>query len=469
LVVGPSQWPHGMAWLTDYLHQRGLLAGIYTDPGASGCDGQGVGSLGHYHQDADTFAAWGFDAVKVDFCGAAQAGLPPQSQYTQFAHALANNSSHRPMLLNVTNFWEPGQIDGTRPSWADSAYANYQWAPAIAQSWCADTDVGFGGGRGIRFANVLRNLDADAAHPEAAGPGHWNDPDYLGPELGMTSGQAQAQFSMWAMLAAPLILGSDPRGLSAQTITMLANQRVIAVDQDPLGAQARAISSQGSGQVWVKPLADGSRAVALLNRGTSARQITTSAAAVGLPSAASYRLEDLWTGQMTTSTGSISTSVPGQSAVLYRIEPVLGAPAADAPTTAAASLLGVVAVAGPGRHLYVHAPQLAAGWHNLGGDIRAAPAVANAPGRAAAAGCCSWPWAAIMASGCPEPRARGGDCPRGPTASTRRPPRSGARLCTWPAEAPIARCGTEEPEFGERRLRGEEALTGAPAVGARAR
>jgi alpha-galactosidase len=153
LVLDPHQWPHGMAWLTDYLHERGLLAGIYTDAGATGCGGQGVGSLGHYQQDADTFGAWGFDAVKVDFCGAGQAGLAPQPQYTQFADALANNSSHRSMLLNVTNFWEPGQIDGTRPSWADSAYANYQWAPQIAQSWRTDTDVGFGGGRGIRFAD----------------------------------------------------------------------------------------------------------------------------------------------------------------------------------------------------------------------------------------------------------------------------------------------------------------------------
>ena len=212
LVVDRHQWPHGLRWLTDWLHRHGLLAGIYTDAGKSGCHGQGVGSLGHYQQDADRFAAWGFDAVKVDFCGAGQAGLVPKPAYARFAKAIANNSSHRKMILNVCNFWVPGQINGTLPTYANSAYASYRWASRIAQSWRTDTDIGFT--RNIQFVNVLRNLDHDAAHPTAAGPGHWNDPDYLGPELGMTPAEAQAQFSMWAIVAAPLILGSDPRALS---------------------------------------------------------------------------------------------------------------------------------------------------------------------------------------------------------------------------------------------------------------
>ncbi len=384
LVVDSTQWPHGLAWLTAYLHQQGLLAGIYTDAGASGCNGQGVGSLGHYQQDVDAFAAWGFDAIKVDFCGAGQAGLSPQSQYAQFAQAVANNASHRPMLLNVCNFWEPGQIDGTAPTWANSAYANYEWAPQIAQSWRTDTDIGFGGGRGINFADVLRNLESDAAHPEAAGPGHWNDPDYLGPELGMTSAQAQAQFSMWAMLAAPLVLGSDPRQLSLSTIAMLTNQRVIAVDQDPAGVQGTLLSRSGSGDVWVKPLAGGDRAVALLNRGTTALEISTTAAAVGVSSAGQYALQDLWTGEESTTTGPISALVPPQSAVLYRVSPLGGEVAISAPSSVAPSHVtlpepSVVAVAGAGGHMYVQAPQLPAGWQDLGGYILAAPAVAAQP------------------------------------------------------------------------------------------
>ena len=322
LVVDRHQWPHGLLWLTDWLHRHGLLAGIYTDAGKSGCHGQGVGSLDHYEQDADSFAAWGFDAVKVDFCGAGQAGLVPRPAYMRFAKALANNSSHRKMLLNVCNFWVPGQINGTLPTLANSAYSSYRWAPRIAQSWRTDTDIGFT--RNIQFVNVLRNLDHDAAHPTAAGPGHWNDPDYLGPELGMTSAEAQAQFSMWAIVAAPLILGSDPRALSPETIKMLENRRVIAVDQDPLGIQGTVVEQEGSGQVWSKPLTGGQAAVALLNRGAQPLQITTTASNAGLRSAASYKLRDLWAGTTETTSGEISAVVPPDSVVLYRVTPERG-------------------------------------------------------------------------------------------------------------------------------------------------
>jgi len=322
LVVDRHQWPHGLRWLTDWLHRRGLLAGIYTDAGNSGCHGQGVGSLGHYQQDADRFAAWGFDAVKLDFCGAGQAGLVPRPAYTRFAKALANNSSHRKLLLNVCNFWVPGQINGTLPTYGNSAYASYRWAPRIAQSWRTDTDIGFS--RNVQFVNVLRNLDHDAAHPTAAGPGHWNDPDYLGPELSMTSSEAQAQFSLWAIVAAPLILGSDPRALSPETIRMLENRQVIAVDQDPLGIQGTVVQQDGSGQVWSKPLSGERAAVALLNRGTVALQITTTASKAGLRSAAHYTVHDLWAGTTETTTGEISAVVPPDSVVLYRVTPVRG-------------------------------------------------------------------------------------------------------------------------------------------------
>ena len=119
--------------------------------------------------------------------------------------------------------------------------------------------------------------------------GHWNDPDYLGPGLGMTDTQAQSQFSMWAMVAAPLILGSDPRLLSTTNLNMLENPRVIAIDQDSLGAQGYLLSQSGSAQVWVRPLAGGARAVALFNTGSSSQQISTRASAVGMPRARSVQ------------------------------------------------------------------------------------------------------------------------------------------------------------------------------------
>jgi alpha-galactosidase len=320
LIVNREQWPHGLSWLTAWLHRRHLLAGIYADAGASGCYGQGVGSLSHYEQDARRFASWGFDAVKLDFCGAGQQGLRPEPAYTRFAKALAVKASHRQMLLNVGNFWVPGQIDGTRPSFADSAYTNHRWAPRIAQSWRTDTDIGATGS--IQFKNVLRNLDHNAAHPEAAVGGHWNDPDYLGPELGMTAAESQAQLSMWAIVAAPLILGSDPRTLSPAAVKMLTNRQVIAIDQDPLGIQGTAVQEEGSGQVWTKPLVGGHLAVALLNRGSESLRITTSASKIGLPPASAYRLQDLWAHTRKTTPGVITTLVPPHSVVLYRVTPL---------------------------------------------------------------------------------------------------------------------------------------------------
>lgn len=320
LIADPRQWPDGLSWLTGWLHRHDLLAGVYTDAGASGCYGQGVGSLGHYQRDADTFAAWGFDAVKVDFCGAGQASLTPLPLYEQFATALRNNSSHRPLLLNVCNFWVPGQIDGRRPSFVDSSYANALWAPGIAESWRTDTDIG--SARSVQFQNVLRNLDHNAAHPRAAGPGHWNDPDYLGPELGMSAAEAKAQMTMWSIMAAPLMLGSDPRRLSPATIRMLTNAEVIAIDQDPLGIQGTAIRQEGSGQVWVKPLAGGGRAVALLNRGDVTLRIATTARQIRIAGAGQYRIDDLWAHSTATTTGPISARVPPHAAVLLRVTPV---------------------------------------------------------------------------------------------------------------------------------------------------
>jgi hypothetical protein len=338
LIVDPTQWPDGMSGLTSWLHAQGLYAGIYTDAGTSGCSGQGVGSYGHYQQDVNQFASWGFDAIKLDFCGAGQKWLDqppndPRTLYGEFSRAVA--AASRPMILNVCNFWTPGAINGTAPSYADSSWDAFSWAPAIAQSWRTDTDIGYTGN--VQFQWVLRNLDQDSipnpSIQNAAGPpgssgigwGHWNDPDYLAPELGMTDTQAQSQFSMWAMVAAPLILGSDPRVLSpTTTIPMLKNSQVIAIDQDPLGAQGSLLSQSGSGQVWSKPLANGDRAVALFNRGSGPLQISTTASAVGLPQASSYMLSNLWTNETTTTTGDISANVPSDAVVLYRVTALAG-------------------------------------------------------------------------------------------------------------------------------------------------
>jgi alpha-galactosidase len=290
--------------------------GLYTDAGREGCGGAHEGSYGHYQQDVNTFASWGFDAVKVDFCGGVALHLQPKAAYTSFHDAILHNSSHRPMLLSICDFPEPGQVDG-EPSFGNSAFSSYTFGPSVGNSWRTDTDVGSPGY--VTFQTVLRNLDADATHPEAAGPGHWNDPDYLGPDQGLTETQFDTQLSMWAMLAAPLMISDNLSSASAASLRALENKEVIAVDQDPAGIQGTLVSSSGEGQVWVKPLSDGSRAVALLNRGTEPIGIETTASAVGAPPASVYELRNLWTHTTQSTSGTIQAQVPGESTVLLRV------------------------------------------------------------------------------------------------------------------------------------------------------
>jgi alpha-galactosidase len=315
--VSRSQWPHGMTWLTRTLHAAGLLAGLYTDAGADGCGGAGQGSYGHYQQDANTLAAWGFDAVKVDFCGGIEEHLNPAAAYSAFHAAIEGNSSHRRMLLSICNFLQPGQFAEGQPTLAESAFGSYTFGPGVGNSWRTDTDVG--APHHVSFADVLRNMDADAAQPQAAGPGHWNDPDYLGPDQGLSQAQFRSQLSMWAILAAPLMISDNLTRISAASRTAVANGELIAIDQDPAGVQGTLASAAGAGEVWARPMADGSRAVALLNRGSSALRITTSASTVGLPVAGRYLLRDVWRHVGHLTGGPISAEVPAQSTVLLRV------------------------------------------------------------------------------------------------------------------------------------------------------
>ena len=328
ITVSSTQWPHGLAWLTQTLHAWGFKVGIYTDAGPTGCSGTDRGSYGHYQQDVNTFAAWGFDAVKVDFCGGDDLRLNPKNAYTQFEDAILHNSSHRPMMLNICVYAQPGQVSSGYPSFAASAFASYSWGYSVATSWRTDTDIG-SPSTGVTFADVLRNLDADATEPLAAGPGHWNDPNYLGPDLGMTDAQFQTQFSMWAMLAAPLMISDNLSTLSPASFATVSNAQMIAIDQDRLGRQGTQVPpadinvspATGDGQVWLKPLEHGHYAVALLNIGSKPLTIATTAHALQIPAAASYALANVWAGGSTTTSGPIEATVGADSTVVFVASP----------------------------------------------------------------------------------------------------------------------------------------------------
>ncbi len=307
LQADPVKFPHGIKAVADYVHARGLKLGIYEDVGTATCAGY-PGSYGHVQQDADTFASWSIDFVKVDWCNVPFGDFPGMSQqdvakklYTAYSQAL--KATGRPMLFSICE-WNP-------------ALQPWTWAPAISNMWRTNNDYG------DTWDQIVANLDQEAALAPFAGPGHWNDPDILQVGLGRTSAaQDQAHFSAWSMLAAPLLAGNDLRSMSAASKAILTNREVIAIDQDPLGAEATRLSHDGDADVWTRTLANGDRAVMLLNRGTVPLSIGTDARAVGLPDSGAYRIRDLWAHTATESAGRIIASVPAQSAVLYRVAPL---------------------------------------------------------------------------------------------------------------------------------------------------
>ena len=180
-----------MKAVADYIHSPRPEGAASTPTPASTAAAARPGQLGHYQQDADQFAAWGYDAVKVDFCGGEQQGLDPGRRvYGQFRDALLNNSSHRPMLFNICNPFT-SRPAGRRPPPERSVYDSYKFGPTTGNSWRTDTDIGFVRQRPVtgRAAQPATTTPSTRRRPV---PAHWNDPDYLGPELGMTAAEARA-------------------------------------------------------------------------------------------------------------------------------------------------------------------------------------------------------------------------------------------------------------------------------------
>lgn len=306
LQADSTKFPHGMKAVADYVHARGLKLGIYEDVGTKTCAGY-PGSYGHVQDDANTFASWGIDFLKVDWCNVPFGNFPGLSQqdvakklYTEYSQAL--KATGRPIFFSICE-WNPSLQPWT-------------WAPAISNMWRTNNDYG------SSWKQTLTNLDQEAPLAEFAGPGHWNDPDILMVGKMASDAESRAHFSAWSMLAAPLLAGNDLRNMSEATKETLTNREVIAIDQDSLGAQATRLSHTDSADVWIRTLANGDRAVMLLNRGDTTTRIATTAQAVGLPSAGAYGVRDLWAHTTSESAGSIAASVPAHSAMLYRVSPL---------------------------------------------------------------------------------------------------------------------------------------------------
>jgi len=317
LVADPTKFPDGMAYVGAELHAMGLKFGIYEDAGTETCGGY-PGSMGHWTQDADLFATWGVDYVKLDGCNVptATGETTEQSYYAAYA-AMSQALLHsgRRMVFSIS---APAYFQG-ESDW-DSVIS---WSSTLGNLWREGADIALGQDSGAdKWSSIDYNYGYNVGLADLQSPGRWNDPDFLlAGDSGLTQDEIQSQVALWAMMAAPLISSTDLTRLSPGALAVLGNQDVIAVDQDPLGVQGR-IVQQGSGyNVLAKPLQGGDRAVALFNSSDSAQTITTSATSVGFAKGSSFRLRNLVTKAVTQTTGTISADVPPHATVIYRVSP----------------------------------------------------------------------------------------------------------------------------------------------------
>src|SRR6266542_2450042 len=287
-----------MKALADYVHGKGLKIGIYSSPGPNTCAGY-EGTYGHEAQDARTYAAWGIDYLKYDWCGARNPYTDEEMQavYQKMGDAL--HDAGRPILYSLCQY---GRADVWK--WGAEVGGNaWRTTGDIRDSWDSMTRIGF-------------SQDALAAW---AKPGHWNDPDML--EIGnggMNEAEYKTHMSLWAILAAPLLAGNDLRSMSPEILAILTNREVIAVDQDADGKQGRRVAQSGEQEIWARPLSGGAQAVGLFNRAAQAATITVKWSDLGLTSPLA-QARDLWAHRDVTLNGpDYSVEVPAHGVMMLR-------------------------------------------------------------------------------------------------------------------------------------------------------
>lgn len=311
VVADAEKFPSGIKALADYIHSKGLKFGIYSDAGLKTCGGR-PGSMGHEFQDAATYAQWGVDYLKYDWCNTGSADA--QSAYALMARALreAGQTYHHDILFSMCEW-------GTAKPWL--------WASDVGHMWRTTGDISDAWVKNDKSKpwehGVLDILDMNVGLDSFAGPNHWNDPDML--EVGnggMTKSEYEAHFSLWAMMAAPLISGNDLSSMSEETRAILTNGDVIAVDQDALGISGKRVKKDGDYEVWVRPLANGDRAVILLNRSADSHAMSVDWQTLQMPAAMKASVSDLWSKAVSKGVkGSYTATVPGHAVVMVRVSP----------------------------------------------------------------------------------------------------------------------------------------------------
>jgi len=288
-----------MKALADYVHSKGLKLGIYSSPGPQTC-AKYEGSYRHEEQDAKQYANWGIDYLKYDWCSASRVYKPAEMQaaYKKMHDALAR--AGRPIVYSLCQY-------GLESVW--------QWGASVGGNlWRTTGDIS---DRYDRMSVI--GFDQNGLEKYAS-PGHWNDPDML--EVGngkMSHDEYLTHMSLWCILAAPLLAGNDLSQMTPETLAILTNPEVVAVDQDPKGVQGHRVWQEGPYEVWVKPLADGSKAVGLFNRGEDAATVKVNFSDIEASGSASVR--DLWAKKdLGSFEGNYSTQIPKHGVALIKVK-----------------------------------------------------------------------------------------------------------------------------------------------------
>ena len=320
IQADPKHFPHGIKALADYVHSRGLKLGIYSDAGSETCAGR-PGSLGHEYQDALQYARWGIDYLKYDWCNTTN--INAQGAYQLMRDAI--QAAGRPLFFSICE-------------WGDNH--PWRWAKGIGDSWRIGPDIwcSFDSTRVFPTyiqCSVIDCINRNDSLRSYAGPGHWNDPDMLEVGNGLSVNQDRAHFTMWCMMASPLILGNDVRNMSDETKAILTNRDLIAIDQDKLGVQGLRFLIREGLEYWFKPLSNGDWAMTIFNPTRQSlscslnwQDFNLTDEEVSKRSTAFdqnlYKIKNLWTGRMegkTTLKSKIErkVSVPAQDVITYRL------------------------------------------------------------------------------------------------------------------------------------------------------
>jgi len=311
VIQANSKFPD-MKALADYVHSKGLKIGIYSSPGPRTCANY-EGSLGHEEQDAKTYAEWGIDYLKYDLCSFIPAVMQKQAHDDKAAQMRLMIASYDKMSKALKATGRPIVLSLCQYGW-DSPW---EWAPELGgNSWRTTGDIE------ATWESIYDILGQQKGLYSYAGPGHWNDPDML--EVGngkLSLAENRTHFSMWAMLASPLLAGNDLPHMKPEIKAILTNKDVIAINQDPLGHQARYVYSGGQVEVWTRDLKDGAKAIAIINIGSD--RISTHPCHLDLKQLGlngTQTAKELWTGKDLQLTDNMEMEIDSHDVRLLRID-----------------------------------------------------------------------------------------------------------------------------------------------------